>query len=300
VLDRSAPAFTTHPALPRDPLSSYLAELRFVVNRFGHQHDDPTAEADPRVIGDVELIYFRGGRGRVVSSESTYACRRGDLVIIPPFYVHEIRTEPDDPHENYWVHFDVAPLYERDRFVRLLCSRGAHVRNANNDPLTAHALSLIAATVDRATAMSGTSAAIEGAIRVLAAAIGGAADVASILSQPVLSGHERTVLDQVLSWVVAHLDAAIEIDDLVEVAACSRTLLFELFQGQLGRSPMAMVRWMRLREAERLLRSTNRSVKEISALVGISSPFHLSRLIKELYGVSPQQLRTRTHAEWTP
>lgn len=63
---------------------------------------------------------------------------------------------------------------------------------------------------------------------------------------------------------------------------------------------MAMVRWMRLREAERLLRSTERSVKEISALVGISSPFHLSRLVKELYGVSPQQLRTQGHAEWTP
>ena len=64
------------------------------MNRFGHQHDDPAAEADPRVIGDVELIYFRGGRGRVVSSESTYACRRGDLVIIPPFYERERFVRP--------------------------------------------------------------------------------------------------------------------------------------------------------------------------------------------------------------
>jgi hypothetical protein len=119
VPDRARPSFTTHPALRRDPLSAFLSELRFVVNRFGHQHDDPGAEADSRVMGDVELIFFRGGPGRVISSDAVLTCHRGDLVIIPPFFVHEIRTAADDPHENYWVHFDVAPLYERDRLVRL-------------------------------------------------------------------------------------------------------------------------------------------------------------------------------------
>lgn len=304
VPDHPAPEIPTHSALPHDLLSSYLAELRFVVSRFGHQHDDPTAEADPRVLGDVEVIYFCGGRGRVISSGAEYACRRGDLVIIPPFQVHEIRTTRDDPHENYWVHFDVAPLYERERLVSLLCACGYHLRRADEDPLTAHALALLAAAVEQGTAAkqggAGISAVIEGAIRALVAAVGSGADLASILSQPVLSGHDRTVLDRVLSWVAANLKNSIEVEDLVDVAACSRTLLFRLFQEQLGRSPMAMVRWIRLREAERLLRSTTGSVKEISAQVGIASPFHLSRLVKELYGVSPQQLRTQGHAEWTP
>jgi AraC-like DNA-binding protein len=310
----SGPSFTTHPALPADPLSAYLADLRFVVNRFGHQHDDPSAEADPRVIGDVELIYFRGGSGRIVSSGSDFTCGRGDIVIIPPFHVHEIRTTAADPHDNYWVHFDVAPLYERERFVSLLSSRGPHIKAADADPLTARALGLVASAVDRAVDLAGsvpgrarfpggapgTNAVIEAAIRVLAVAIGSPGDLASILPRTIPSRDERSVLDRVLAWVAANLDAAIAVEDLVDVAACSRSLLFRVFQERLGRSPMGMVRWMRLREAELLLRSTSRSVKEISAAVGISSPFHLSRLVKELYGVSPQQLRTRGHAEWTP
>lgn len=239
----------------------------------------------------------------MISSDAVFTCRRGDLVIIPPFFVHEIRTAADDPHENYWVHFDVAPLYERDRLVRLLATGGYHLRGADSDPLIGHAVGLIAGAVDHADDSPdapGTSAVIEGALQVLCAAIGRDADLSSVLPEPQLTGRERTILDRVLSWVAANLGEVIRVDDLVTVAACSRSLLFRLFQEQLGRSPMAMVRWMRLREAERLLRSTHRSVKEISALVGISSPFHLSRLIKELYGVSPQQLRTHGHAEWTP
>jgi AraC-like DNA-binding protein len=309
VIVGSGPSLTTHQALPADPLSAYLADLRFVVNRFGHQHDDPSAEADPRVIGDVELIYFRGGSGRIVSPEASFTCRRGDLVIIPPFHVHEIRTSADDPHDNYWVHFDVAPLYERERFVSLLSSRGLHVQEADADPLAGQALGLIVTAVDRAGggaerrpspgSASGTNAVIEAAIRVLAAAVGSAGDLASVLPRTIPSGDERSVLDRVLAWVAANLDRAVEVEDLVEAGGCSRSLLFRVFRERLGKSPMAMVRWMRLREAERLLRSTSRSVKEISAAVGISSPFHLSRLIKDLYGVSPQQLRTRGHVEWT-
>lgn len=316
VRDRPGPAFTTHPALPADSLSTYLASLRFVINRFGHQHDDPSAEADPRVIGDIELIYFRGGTGRVVTSGTSIACRPGDLVIIPPFQVHEIRTSPNDPHENYWGHFDVDPLYERERVVALLTSGGPYAsggpykKEADASPLVAQALGLMTAAVDRVhraasgTVMpggaGGTNAVIEAAIRVLAVAVGSAGDVASVLPQTTPSGDERSILDRVLAWVAAHLDAPIGIEDLAEVAACSRSVLFGVFRERLGRSPMAMVRWMRLREAERLLRSTTRPVKEISVAVGISSPFHLSRLVKELYGVSPQHLRTRGHAEWTP
>jgi AraC-like DNA-binding protein len=311
VSERSAPSFTTHPVLRADSLSDYLSRLRFIVNRFGHQHDDPSAEADPRVIGDVELIFFRGGRGGVISDRAELNCERGDIVLIPPFYVHEIRTTPEDPHENYWVHFDVSPLYERDRFVRLLSTGGLHRKRADSDPLIDSAVRLIAAAVDAASAERdsgesarpaslGISAVIEGAIRAIAAAIARSAEQRLDLSGATLSDHDRGALDRVLSWVAANLGGVIEVDDLVQAAACSRSLLFRLFQEQLGRSPMAMVRWMRLREAERLLRSTHRSVKEISALVGISSPFHLSRLVKELYGVSPQQLRTHGHAEWTP
>jgi AraC-like DNA-binding protein len=290
---------TTVPRVDSDSLSDFFAGLRFVVNAFGHQHDSPTAEAAPRVIGDLELIYFRGGLGRVIISEETHECRRGDLMIIPPFAVHEIRTIREDPHDNFWVHFDVLPVYARDQLVSLLSEDRCYRLALDLDGPIARTFELFGAAME-ARGDAGTKAVLEGYLRVLCVELARVKRRSSTELPSVPLDSEREILDRIVGYVEAHISDDITVERLVDVAGCSRSSLFALVRRVFDRPPMAVVRWMRLRHAERLLRTTTLSIKEISAAVGIASPFHLSRLVKGLYGVSPQHLRTSGHVFRTP
>ena len=290
------PTLTLESGITRDPLSSYLTSLRFVVNRCGHQHDDPAAEASARVIGDLELIYFRGGTGRIVLDGSSLVCGSGSLVIIPPYAIHEIRTVADDPHDNYWIHFDVLPIYERDRFTRLLVAGGTHL-HVEPDGLISRALELIGSAIDHPA--RGNGSVLTAALQAVCALLGARSPVEDVvLVNP--SNADRSVLDRAIAFAEHHLSDQLSVESLAREAGCSRSRLFEVFRSQFGHSPMAVIRWIRVRNAERLLRSTALSVKEISARVGIASQFHLSRLISEQYGMSPRALRTASHAFWTP
>ncbi len=285
------------PQEPRDQLSVFLNRLVFIVNRCGHQRDDPNAEADLRVIGDFELIWFRAGVGRVTMGETVYECRRGSLLLIPPFRAHEIRTSPTDPHENYWIHFDVEPFYERERFAQLFSSLEPQTNPAHGDPR--HSLLLLLGEAVDGRTRPGSFAVIAGLLRALSAQLFADAPTADATTLKVATADTRSILERAIVYARDHMAEELTIERLVEVAGCSRSRLFSIFADHFARPPMAVIRWMRVRQAEQLLRSTSLSVKEISSMVGVASQFHLSRMVKEQYGLSPRELRSSPYAVWT-
>lgn len=290
--------FTLGPGEPPDSLSRYLSSLSFHLNGFGHQHDNTGAECPPRVIGDIELILYRGGTGWITIADQRFSCAAGDLVLIPPYVPHEIRTDPADAHDNYWVHVDVTPSYERDRFAGLLLppDGGYRVRlAADND--VAVLMELVARQMtDRP---PGYAAAVEGLLRALLVAVVmttgryGRGAMSVIPGDRPFPADGTEALDRVIRYAMEHLADDFGADDLASAAGCSRSRLFELFRERLGRTPMAFVRWLRLRQVELLLKTSDLTVTEISSRVGIVSPFHLSRLFKAQYGVSPSDYRRR-------
>ncbi len=60
-----------------------------------------------------------------------------------------------------------------------------------------------------------------------------------------------------------------------------------------GRSPMAMVRHLRLERAADRLRTTTASLTDIASEVGYANPFALSNALRQFLGLRPEQLRLR-------
>jgi transcriptional regulator GlxA family with amidase domain len=54
-----------------------------------------------------------------------------------------------------------------------------------------------------------------------------------------------------------------------------------------GYSPVEVIRIMRLKEAEKRLKSTDKTVAEIAYEVGFSSPSYFSKCYRELFGILP-------------
>ena len=61
-----------------------------------------------------------------------------------------------------------------------------------------------------------------------------------------------------------------------------------------GLSPIEMIKNIRLDKAAELLSSSDKTISEISWLVGITSPVYFRNCFKERFGETPSQYREET------
>jgi AraC-like DNA-binding protein len=80
---------------------------------------------------------------------------------------------------------------------------------------------------------------------------------------------------------------------LAERLGMSPSSLSHRFRAETGETVMARVRWLRIREARRLLAEPNATLKDVARRLGFSSAFHLSAQFHRLTGVTPSEYMRR-------
>ena len=96
-----------------------------------------------------------------------------------------------------------------------------------------------------------------------------------------------------LAYIHDHFARPIRRDELARLVNMSRTPFHRLFRQVTGMGPMEYLKHRRLSVAQRLLLTTDTSVKEISSTVGYQDPFHFTRLFTAAVGCSPREFRSR-------
>lgn len=81
------------------------------------------------------------------------------------------------------------------------------------------------------------------------------------------------------------------LDGLASLAGMSRTVFHREFVTLHGCSPLTMLRGLRLKRAEELLRQTDMPIKTISSRMGYRSRSHFCKIFKGEYGIDPEQFR---------
>lgn len=95
-----------------------------------------------------------------------------------------------------------------------------------------------------------------------------------------------------LQLMVEHVDVPLEIADIARRLKSGKKMLERHFIAALGRPPHAVYLDVRLDHAERLLKSSGRSVASIAAECGFCDASHLSRMLKRKTGMTPLTLRS--------
>jgi AraC-like DNA-binding protein len=111
------------------------------------------------------------------------------------------------------------------------------------------------------------------------------------------SGDEQ-FLARVREAVEANLDGEpFGVADLAEALAMSRGHLHRRLTGLLGRSPLEIIRGIRLDRAAQLLRSRAGNVSEVAYATGFQSVSHFCRSFRERFGCTPATYRAGENSD---
>ncbi len=95
------------------------------------------------------------------------------------------------------------------------------------------------------------------------------------------------------AFIEARHTEPISTTTIAEHAGLSSSALTRAFQKELGATPPEYLRAVRVARFEDLLVESDKSIREVARLAGLSSTGHLREHINQKYGMSPRELRAR-------
>jgi AraC-like DNA-binding protein len=106
-----------------------------------------------------------------------------------------------------------------------------------------------------------------------------------------LNTGDQYLARDVLSYLIAHYQEPLHIEDLVKRFPVSRSQLFTLFKETTGTTIKQFLIEYRLNKAKRLLMETDLAISEVSATVGFGDMSHFFHVFKKETGLTPKQYR---------
>ena len=116
-------------------------------------------------------------------------------------------------------------------------------------------------------------------------------DFTSQVSNLKLHGNSSALAAAVAEYVRHHLSGPVSTEKIAEKLHFSRTWLSRKFHEETGIPLSDFIRIKKTEEAQRLLRYTDKSLREISVYLGYSSQSHFQTVFKKQLGVTPMQYR---------
>ncbi|GAA3410677.1 AraC family transcriptional regulator [Paenibacillus hodogayensis] len=102
----------------------------------------------------------------------------------------------------------------------------------------------------------------------------------------------RDIIEETIAYIHLHIQETHSLFSLASRYGMSPKYFAELFFKAAGVSPIHYVIRHRIHLAEKMLLTTNASIREIGKSVGYNDPYQFSKIFKKYRGVSPSELKT--------
>lgn len=275
--------------LKKDSLADFISEMTFIPHAFGHQCNDPRAVCSERIMGDFELICIVGGESNITIGNKVYTCMAGDAVLIPPFTMHKIQTPSSNPHENYWIHFDLYPFYLQKDFISAVLGNVGYMLRLGLSKELVSLYQLLKIEIESEKPGRGlfvSTILVQVIIEILRLK-----KSPVLLENSITSIHpgEAEIVRKSLDLIQNNIFNRIGLADIISQLHISESYLFKSFSVILKMPPNQFIQLVKIKKAEQLMKSTQYSMKEISDMLGFSSPFYFSKVYKKFYKVSPRE-----------
>ncbi len=102
-------------------------------------------------------------------------------------------------------------------------------------------------------------------------------------------------LQIMMQYIQEHYRENLRLEDIGAAVHIGRSLALQIFRQGIHRSPICYLIAFRLKQAARLLASTEKTVSRIAEETGFESSAYFCRKFKELYGMTPKDYRSRSY-----
>ena len=96
-----------------------------------------------------------------------------------------------------------------------------------------------------------------------------------------------------MDYIYNHLHETIHVDTLAELVGLNRSYLSTLFKKETGTSISEYILSKRMEAAQNMLRFSDYTYAEISAILAFSSQSHFNRVFRAQTGYTPKEFRNR-------
>lgn len=101
----------------------------------------------------------------------------------------------------------------------------------------------------------------------------------------------QTLGIRIKEYIDEHYDESLSLDIISQIFHVNAYYLSHVFKKEIGLSPMQYVSRRRIGEAQSLLITTQKSITDISAIVGFGTPNHFHTQFTKYVGLSPRSFR---------
>lgn len=248
-----------------------------------------------------EISYIRSGRGVYRIGDQTMDIRAGDVYLFGANEVHCITEIHDDkPMTLLNIHFEPRFIWSPSgnaldqSFLRIFLDRGEGFSNRldRRNPASSEIASLLLCIKKEADERPEAFDLMikTHLLNVLVLLIRHYDYVSTTPSAP-LRSDRLAHMESALNYINENLSASLSLDELAQKAGMSRTYFSTVFKKLNGLTPWEYIGLKRIERAKRLLRTTNKSVLEISLDCGFNNISHFNRQFKQATGLKPVEYK---------
>ncbi|MDO4293806.1 MAG: AraC family transcriptional regulator [Eubacteriales bacterium] len=230
-----------------------------------------------------------GGEGTLCVNGVPMCPHRGQLYLLPAKTSQTFFTDLKDPFRIYYCHFEVT-CDETDLFelIRLPLCLDA------KEPDRAEAILRQMSAACRGTDILSALKTKQLLLDLLALYL----ECCPPDSVSLVEHNFDSPLSDAISYVESHLDQAVTVQQMAEIAGYHPSHFTRLFQERMGISPGQFVLRKRTERAEELLTATSLPVSAIADTLGFGSQFYFSNFFKKQTSMTPtlyRRLYMRAH-----
>ena len=231
--------------------------------------------------GQYILIYCVEGEGYIQVAGQQHTLVPNSYFIVPKHAPHHYSASMENPWSIYWVHF--CGDYDEQLYERFTMDGQPGVRFV---PYEENRIQLFEQTYDLLEQRYETRD-LElmnlNLLYFLTSLIYHQDRHLAVESEDKVAGS--------IAFMQAHLGRQFSIDALAQQQQLSVSHYSRVFKQRTGHSPIHYFNQLKIQKSCQYLYFTDKTVKEIAALLGISDSFYFSRLFTKLMGLSPSQYR---------
>lgn len=247
-----------------------------------------------------ELLLVHEGVGKVIVNQQTYDIRPGMLFFFQPFQLHKVYVDAssETPYVRTIFHFDQLQLeqglapFPRLQQLFMKLKQGTIREQAFDLHEELDGLLHLCEVFDKTQARAGqrTNDGEEAAllfVQFVAAVSRRIIDSKSAANLARTSRYSEVIME----WIEGHYSEVFELDRLAEEMHLSKAYISRVFQRETGSNITDYIAARRMKEACRLLQTTDLSIRMIGERVGLASPSYFISTFKKEVGSTPYKYK---------